>query len=131
MLALLLCAPVAHADGYRLRERTPMVPSPRVKPRATICIDPAIIRRVIRQHLPEISRCYERQLRRTPKLAGTATAMFVVRADGRVVQPAVRGMTAGLGACIARALEGVRFPPIPGGGTVTVSYPFMFAPQGP
>lgn len=129
-LALSLCASAAHADGYRMRDRTPMVPEPAAKPRATTCLDPEIIRRAIRQHRVEIGRCYERQLRRTPKLAGTATAMFVVRADGRVAPPAVRGMTAELGACIARALQGMRFPRIPGGGTITVSYPFTFSPRG-
>lgn len=128
LFALSLCASVAHADGYRMREHTPAVPAPRTRPKATICIDPAIIRRVIRQHLAEISRCYERQLRRTPKLAATASTMFVVRADGRVVAPAVRGVPAELGACIANALAAVRFPKIPGGGTVSVSYPFTFSP---
>jgi hypothetical protein len=130
MLALSLCASIAHADGYRMRERTPVVPSPVAGPKATICIDPAFLRRVIRRHLAEITGCYERQIRRTPKLAGTATARFVVLPDGQVVEAAVSGMTADLGACIARALEGIRCPRRTRGGAVTVSYPFTFSQRG-
>jgi hypothetical protein len=127
LLALSLCASVAHADGYRLRGRTPVVPDVTPRAKATICIDRDFIRRVIRKHMAAFARCYERLPEGGSQPSGSVTTRFVILADGRVSQPEASGLTPEVDACVARTLASIRFPRISGGGTVLVSYPFTFS----
>jgi outer membrane biosynthesis protein TonB len=131
LLALSLCASAAHAGDYRLPGRTPRVPATAPRPQITICIDKDFIRRVVRRHQAAFAGCYERELRRAPRLAGTVTATFVILSDGRVASAEASGMTPGLDACVARAVAAIRFPRIVGGGSVRVNYPFAFSQRGP
>jgi len=126
LLASLLCSSLAQADGYRLRDRTPAVPS---APRARfICRypDKSILQRVIRSNLSKVQRCYEQQLRFTPALAGTVVVQFQIGPDGRVSGATGSGMTANLSTCVAHAVTTFAFPRASDG--ITVSYPFTFRP---
>ena len=53
----------------------------------------------------------------------------IVGSNGKVISATARGMNnPKVETCIARVLKRVKFPRIPNGGTVTVSYPFTFKP---
>jgi outer membrane biosynthesis protein TonB len=56
---------------------------------------------------------------------------FVIDIDGSVRRPQLvsdEGVDQAVGACVVRAIRDVSFPP-PEGGTVAVTYPFVFSPD--
>ena len=94
-------------------------------------LDREIIRRVVRAHLAQVRYCYERRLAVNPTLAGQVSLRFVIGADGRVT--AVTVAKDGLGdaevaSCLVARAKMWVFPQPAGGGIVTVTYPFRFAP---
>ena len=92
-------------------------------------MDKDVIRRVIRQHIGEVKRCYEAELVKNPHLAGKVMVRFTIGTDGKVTESAIQETTLGNAAaekCISDALLKWEFPK-PQGGKVVVSYPFMFA----
>jgi TonB family protein len=92
----------------------------------TAGLDKAIIKRVIRQHVPRIRYCYERQLVQDPALAGRVMIDFTIDANGRVSAATAQGFHAEIERCLVDALRAMQFPPPHGGGSVRVSYPFLF-----
>ena len=92
-------------------------------------LDKDVIRRVIRRKLPRIRYCYEKALLKQPTLAGTVRTEFVISPSGSVTQTEVKGFDALVDACIATTLRSMQFPKPRGGGSVTVRYPFTFAPS--
>ena len=75
-----------------------------------------------------IQDCYERELKRDPGLAGRIEIEFTIGEGGRVEEATVVGNTMGsdaVGSCIVGRIRRWRFPK-PNGGSVTVSYPFIF-----
>jgi hypothetical protein len=97
------------------------------QPNAQGDLDKAIIRDVIRLHLPEIRVCYERMLATQPHLAGTVATQFFIGPDGKVVTAQASGVDPELASCVADALRAIEFPRPRGGGGVQVNYPFRFA----
>ena len=92
-----------------------------------------IIRRVIRGHLRELQYCYEVQLQRHPQLAGRVVVGFTIEPDGSVAGERVQSSTLGnnhVEQCVVGAMGRWRFPAVPDGGVVTVTYPFVFAASG-
>ena len=82
----------------------------------------------IRAKMATYRGCYQRQLQRTPNIAGAVTIEFVIEQDGlvsraRVASTSLRNET--VEQCLVQNLEGSQFP-LPRGGTVVVSYPFNF-----
>jgi len=101
--------------------------SPRV--RASLSRD--AIRRVIQRHIVDVRRCYRRRLAASPTLSGRITVRFVISPTGNVVSSEATDDTLGdpqVGACVAGAVRGWRFPRPEGGGIVAVTYPFRFDP---
>lgn len=93
-------------------------------------LDPQAIARVVKGRLSAVKECYERELKRHPKLSGKVIVRFSVDEEGRVTNAAVEEDTLGessVGRCIVERFERFRFPK-PDGGVVTVSYPFIFTP---
>jgi hypothetical protein len=92
-------------------------------------ISPAVVREHLRSAVPGAVRCWNQAA-----FVGAAGArgrlQIVIGADGRVVTVEADVGGAEDGAVFAECLEGVygalRFPPLPGGGTVTVTYPLVF-----
>jgi hypothetical protein len=90
-------------------------------------IDAVVLARVLRSELDKLRGCYDRELATNPLLAARIEIAFTIAADGRVV-----GASAGskapvmLGQCLSRVISGVRFPALPGGGSVRVTYPLTF-----
>lgn len=89
------------------------------------------IDRVVTQHMNQVRYCYQRELTRTPDLAGRVAVKFVVAADGSVSSSTVDSSTVGSAAvesCVASRFMRMQFPTSPSGGIVIVTYPFHFSP---
>ncbi|HLT38177.1 MAG TPA: TonB family protein [Enhygromyxa sp.] len=94
-------------------------------------IDKDIIRRIVRAHVNEVRSCYNKSLVSDPNVSGRVAIQFVIGDDGKVVSAAVQTNDTGdeaLGTCVARQVKKWKFPSVPGGGNVTVTYPFVFSP---
>jgi hypothetical protein len=89
-----------------------------------------LVDRVIKQNLSAIRYCYQRRLQVNPRIAGKVVSRFVIAGDGSVSDSQIKASTVGDGAvdtCIAERIQRLRFPEPLGGGSVIVSYPFVFA----
>jgi TonB family protein len=94
--------------------------------------DSALVVKMIKTRIGAIRACYERELRRNPTLAGKVTIEFTIEVRGNVSGVKVADNTTGekaVGDCVANAISNFRFNPGPEGGSVSFSYPFVFAPQ--
>ena len=94
--------------------------------------DASVVVRTIKARLGAIKGCYERELKRNPTLAGKVTVEFTIEVRGNVSGVKIKENSTGsdaVGQCVAAAVERFRFNPGPEGGSVTYSYPFVFAPQ--
>jgi tetratricopeptide (TPR) repeat protein len=99
-------------------------------------LDMSLIRRIVKRHLNEVRFCYERELERKPALAGRIAIQFTIGGDehaGAVIASVVAQSTmndTAVEQCVAQAVRRWEFPRPMGGGSVIVSYPFVFAPSG-
>lgn len=94
--------------------------------------DAAVVVGMIKTRIGAIRACYERELKRNPGLAGKVTIQFTIEERGNVTGVKVSENSTGedaVGQCVAKAIGGFRFNPGPEGGSVSFSYPFVFAPQ--
>jgi TonB family protein len=94
--------------------------------------DSSLVVKMIKTRIGAIRACYERELRRNPTLAGKVTIEFTIEVRGNVSGVKVADNTTGekaVGDCVANAISNFRFNPGPEGGSVSFSYPFVFAPQ--
>jgi len=95
--------------------------------------DSSVVVRTIRARLRAIQRCYETELRRNPTLEGKVTVQFTIVERGTVSNARATENTTGSPAvaqCVVSTVRRFRFNPGPEGGSVSFSYPFVFAPQG-
>jgi Zn-dependent protease with chaperone function/biopolymer transport protein ExbD len=94
-------------------------------------LDPEIVRKVIRAHMPEVKACHETALADRPKLAGKMAVVFTIGRTGSVTDARIENWTLGdpeVARCTAARVRGWVFPP-PAGGIVMVHYPFTFSPN--
>ena len=92
-------------------------------------IDKATVDRIVKQHLPSIRACYERELGRTPTLRGKLSVKFVIGKDGGVSTVSSRNdslKTPAVSNCVHSRFMRMTFPKPRGGGIVTVNYPLVF-----
>jgi hypothetical protein len=87
-----------------------------------------MVKRVIDQHLQEITYCYENALISNPDIMGRMVFEWKILMDGRVGQ--IRIVASSVNSheihdCIKSAIKSWRFPK-PEGAEVVVSYPFVF-----
>ncbi len=102
-------------------------------PRLLGSMDKQIIRRIVNEHAAQIRYCYEKELTRTPGLAGKIKMKWVIGGDGLVSQASVEtdGMkNDAVSACLIEKIKTWKFPKPKGGGIVIVSYPFVFKQSG-
>lgn len=97
-------------------------------------MDPDVIRRILREHIPQFRYCYQRELDRgaSDSVSGTIGLQFTIGASGHVSRAGLSNQTRLPGqvkSCVVRVLRGIQFPPPRGGGTVEVKQPFNFYPQ--
>lgn len=89
-------------------------------------LDPAKTQAVVRSHLPEIQRCYERGRMDDAELKGRVTMRISVSVSGAVSAATVESSTLHSGSvegCMEGAVLGWKFP-VPIGGPAVISYPF-------
>ncbi len=94
-------------------------------------MDKDVIRRALREHLPEVRACYEAGLAQDPTIKGRVSIQFTITSTGAVAGAMVHESEIGdaqVGRCIAGAVESWRFPEPEGGGDVTMTYPFALTP---
>ena len=111
--------------------RTPVVSSQPFT--LTGALDMDIVRRVIAEHRREIVACYETELQKVPDLQGRIDVEFVIGPDGAVGGTKLKASTMkneAVHACVQRRVKQWRFPEPKGGGTVRVSYPWIFTSGG-
>ncbi len=109
-------------------------PSPGVQPNVRLGgpqvvgnLDPAIVRRILRQHLNEVRFCYEQRLRTNPNLQGQLVMQMLITPAGTVTQSVVRQNSVGdsaVGSCVAARSRRWRFPQPD--GMVRVIAPYAF-----
>ena len=88
-----------------------------------------VIRRIIRQRTNEIRYCYERERAKDKDLAGKIVMRWEIDAEGGVIKAEVVSNTTAsdaVGRCIVGKIKQWAFPAPKGGGTVSVTYPFIF-----
>lgn len=113
------------------KARTPVVSSQPFS--LTGALDMDIVRRVITEHRREIVACYETELQKLPELQGRIEVEFVIGPDGAVGGTKLKASTlsnATVESCVQRRVKQWRFPEPKGGGTVRVSYPWIFTAGG-
>ncbi|MFO0735607.1 MAG: AgmX/PglI C-terminal domain-containing protein [Labilithrix sp.] len=96
-------------------------------------LPPEVIQRIVRLHAGAFQACYLDGQRRDPGLAGRVTVKFVIQRDGTVARAQDGGSEIGdqkVIECMVHAFSGLEFP-VPEGGVVTVTYPFMLSPGAP
>ena len=89
------------------------------------------IDRVVRANQAAIKYCFETALQRAPKLTGAVHIQWRIDRQGHVTTSRVSKSTlgdAGVEGCIVRQVKRWQFP-LPDGGEVDVTYPFIFRGQ--
>lgn len=95
--------------------------------------DSKLVTAEVKKRLRAIQICYEQQLRRNPGLQGKVTVEFTIEQSGSVSKATATANTTNdpqVASCVVDTVKRFRFNPGPEGGSVTYSYPFVFAPQG-
>ncbi len=93
-------------------------------------MSPDQIAAAVRRRIKAVKSCYERELKKDPTLKGKIVIQFTIGEVGRVISSRIASSTmksSAVGNCILARLRRWRFPK-PEGGSVTVSYPFVFFP---
>lgn len=97
-------------------------------------MDPDVIRRILREHIPQFRSCYQKELNRNSgrDISGSIRLVFTIGASGSVSRAGVDGRTRlprRVKGCVVNVLRGIQFPSPLGGGTVDVKQPFNFYPK--
>ena len=95
-------------------------------------LSPAKIQRAMRKYVSGVKDCYERALKRNPKLAGKIVIGFEILENGKVAEFDFPEDTVGsesVRVCIKKRSRMWRFPR-PEGGGVYVQFPLVFEPSG-
>jgi TonB family protein len=91
-------------------------------------LDPSLVAKEVRARIGVIKACYERALRRSPKLSGRVKVRWTITTAGTVSDVEIEGDSMGdaeVASCMKGLVRRWRFP-APSGGSVDVVYPFIF-----
>lgn len=95
-------------------------------------MDPDVIRRILREHLPQFRYCYQKVLdRASQSFSGVVEMNFIIGASGNVTRAGVNSannIPNNVRSCVVNVLRGIKFPAPLGGGEVEVNQPFNFYP---
>jgi TonB family protein len=92
-----------------------------------------VILKVVKRHQSEIKYCYDAQLSQARDLAGKVAVLFVIDPGGAVSEAAIAESTLSsdpVEACMLGAIRRWKFPEPAGGGTVSVTFPWVFRVAG-
>lgn len=93
-------------------------------------LEPEIVKRVVRQWLPQLRYCYDVRRNQNPMLQGKVVLQWVINAEGNVEKAAVSTSShadATLDACLVSRVKAMQFPKPE--GAVTVMLPLELSPQ--
>jgi hypothetical protein len=85
------------------------------------------IDRVIKSRARDVRACYQKELSRTPKLAGKIVARIEIAEDGVVTSATIKSTTmksSAVESCLSAQLKRLKFPAR--GAKAIVTYPFIF-----
>lgn len=96
-------------------------------------IDPNLIRKLMREFIPEFRRCYQRELIKNPSVAGVFDLSFQINSSGKGINVDVKsngdGFSSNGKTCLKRVVSLINFPKPKGGGRVDVKQPMNFFNQ--
>ena len=96
-------------------------------------MDPDVIRRILKEHIPQFRYCYQKELDRVKSpMSGVLKLNFVIGNSGHVTKAGVTARSAlprNLKGCVVNVLKGIKFPSPLGGGVVEVNQPINFYPN--
>jgi hypothetical protein len=95
-------------------------------------LDRGEIQKVVNAHLREVQGCYERRLIKEPNLAGKIIFEWIISPSGSVSVVRIKFSdmhSTEVATCIQSSIREWQFPQ-PRGGSVTVTYPFVFSTMG-
>ena len=109
-------------------------PTPVLVPEAEAPLSPEEVRTVIRAKIGEIRGCFDAGLARQPGLGGRLVLRFTIDARGRaqdisVIEDELHEAEATVAPCLLAALPRWQFPLPRDGGSMTLSYPFVFTAE--
>jgi TonB family protein len=116
-------------SGWRAPRAVPQVRQGKLAVHGAL--DKDIIRRIARAHINEVRFCYNQGLVRSPALRGRVQLVYVIGEAGTVATAIVQESSLAnteVEQCIAKAVRRWKFPKIPGGGSVSVTMPFVLEP---
>jgi len=96
-------------------------------------IDPELLRKILREYIPQFRYCYQNELSSNPNLSGTIDLNFTINGAGKIAKSSVlakgssfspRGIN-----CIDGVLKMIPFPKPKGGGQVDVRQPLNFSSE--
>ena len=93
-------------------------------------MDPELLRKILREYLPQFRHCYQKELERNGNTEGVVEMNFRIMSDGAVSKIKIGSKGAkfskvGSG-CMAGVLKLIDFPKPKGGGVVDVRQPLNF-----
>jgi hypothetical protein len=98
-------------------------------------IDPMVIRKILKDHIPQFRYCYQNELNTSMNqvnLKGAVGMKFFIEADGKVSNSEIKSNDLTLERvhkCMESILVEIQFPAPKGGGTVEVNQPFNLLPR--
>jgi pSer/pThr/pTyr-binding forkhead associated (FHA) protein/outer membrane biosynthesis protein TonB len=93
-------------------------------------MDPELLRKILREYLPQFRHCYQRELERSEDAKGVVDLNFRIGKAGRVTTVNIKSKKAKFSksgtSCMAGVLKLIDFPKPKGGGMVDVKQPLNF-----
>ncbi len=93
-------------------------------------MDPELLRKILREYLPQFRHCYQQELERSENAKGVVDLQFRINANGSVSNVEIASKKAKFSAqgsnCMANVLRVIPFPKPKGGGLVDVKQPLNF-----
>lgn len=94
-------------------------------------MDPELIRKIMREHIPDFRYCYQRELMINSEVAGVFDITFKINKYGKGVNVGVKNngksFSSNAKKCLSRVVSMIKFPRPKGGGTVDVKQPMNFS----
>lgn len=96
-------------------------------------IDPELLRKLLREYIPQFRYCYQGELIKNSSLSGTINLKFSLNGKGKVINSHVLSKGGEFSAkglkCMDGVLKMIPFPSPKGGGQVDVSQPLNFSAE--
>ena len=110
-----------------VREKVPKMIVTRREAKIVGALDANAVARTIRLHLPDVTSCYQRALKRDTQLSGKLIIRLNVDGTGVVAEATIETNSVGdlVASCILSCAKRWRFPH-PEGGNAEVAVPFVF-----